>query len=158
LKALRAAAARTPDERDDAIVQRLIDVEGERLRAEREIADRRETVEAARNRLAQVEQLRGEYRRRGYQGDAWDFKDGAMVGLLIGEVLKGAMGQDGFWDRMGRHRRERDPWGGAAGGGSPWGGQSGGGGGGSGGFGGGGFRTGGGFGGGGGGFKTGGGF
>jgi hypothetical protein len=140
---LRAAAARTPSPDDDALVMRIERAEAERWRLAQEIEARRESLDLAQRRATEAEALRREYRNRGYGGAKLDMGDGAMVGILLGQVLSGGLGRDKFFDRMETSRRA-DPWahGGRAGSGSA-----------------GGFRTGGSMGGGsGGGFKTGGGF
>ncbi|WP_428541343.1 hypothetical protein [Rhodopila sp.] len=174
LQSLRAAAARTPTLEDDAIVASLEQAGAVRAEAEQMLVQRRTGVKAAQDQVRELRQVRQEMRQRGYGQSRWNFGDGAMVGMLLGELLRGAVSRGGFWDQMNR-RQVPDPWGGGGRGrqGSeggnrqgpwnlppmhdPWG-QLGGGGGLSGGFGGGGFRTGGRIGGGGGGFRTGGSF
>ncbi|MBX6741167.1 MAG: hypothetical protein IRY87_03850 [Acetobacteraceae bacterium] len=155
LRSLRDSAARTPTPEDDAIVARLEAATAARERAERELGQARTQAETARARLRELQGLRQEMRQRGYGRDHWDFRDGALIGVLLGELLRGSLGRDDFWDRMGQHRVPGGgPWGGG-----PW----------DGGMGSGGFGTGGGFGGdggfhtggqmgGGGGFRTGGSF
>jgi chromosome segregation ATPase len=141
---LRAAAGRTPSPDDDALVMRIERAEVERWRLAQEIETRREALAIAQRRAGEAEAMRREYRSRGYGGAKMDMGNGAMIGVLLGQVLSGGMGRDKFFDRMESSRRA-DPW--ARGGGS--GGAAGG------------FRTGGSIGGGGsggGGFKTGGGF
>jgi hypothetical protein len=143
LAALRAAAARTPSPDDDALVARIARLEAERWRISQEIESRREVLAAARQRAAEAEALRREYRNRGYGQGQLDTGSQAMIGALLGQVLGGALSRDGFFGRIETTRRA-DPWARSAP--YPWGGSSGGG-----------FRTGGSIGGGG-GFKTGGGF
>ncbi len=156
LRSLREAARRTPTPEDDVIVARLEAAAAERAAVERELGAARTEAETARRQLDEVQSLRGEMRRRGYGRDAWDFKDGAAVGVLLGEVLRGGMSRDRLWDRMGGHRMQGGwRFGGSVSGGNrargSWSASSD-----HGDFGGGGFRTGGSMGGG--GFKTGGGF
>lgn len=168
LQSLRAAALRTPTREDDEIVARLDAAAAEAARLDPALARARETARQARAQQQALAQMREEMRQRGYRRDDWDFGQGALVGALIGEFLRGVLSRDGFWDRMERHRMPRSgpwessPWGSQPGRGGPWsdGGSLGGGPWSApepGGFGGGNFRTGGGFGGGG-GFRTGGGF
>jgi hypothetical protein len=143
LRALREAAARTPTPQDDAMVARMERAAAERAVVERRLGERRSEAEAARRRVQELLSVRHEMRRRGYTRDRWSFGDGALIGVLLSELLRGALSRDGFWDRMGQHRIPQ-------GGGGPWSDTGGG-------FGGeGGFRTGGTIGGG--GFKTGGSF
>lgn len=175
LQSLRAAALRTPMREDDVVVARLEAAAAEAARLDRALAEAEAQAGETRRRAQEVATIREEMRRRGVRRDHWGFNDGALVGVLIGDLLRGTLSRDGFWDRLERQRVPRqDPWGtgggdgpwsgGGSGGGGPWSGggwgsPSGGGFGTGGGFGGGGFRTGGGMdgGSGGGGFRTGGG-
>jgi hypothetical protein len=173
LQSLRAAAARTPMIEDDAIVASLEQATAVRIEAEQMLVQRRAGVQAAQAQVQELRQIRQEMRQRGYGQSRWNFGDNAMVGLLLGELLRGALSRGSFWDRLNQQRMP-DPWNQGTGGGilqaprqshpgswnlppmhNPWG-QPGGPGTG-GGFGGGGFRTGGRIGGGG-GFKSGGSF
>jgi len=166
LSELRAAAVRTPTREDDMIVAKLEAASQDAAATERSLVQARAEAEAARQRLIQVQQLRQEMRGRGYGQDGWDFRDGAIVGILINDMLRGSISSGGFWDRMDQARvpgaGRGDPWGGngpfGGGLGGGWGGGFGGGGGWSGGGGGGGFGGGDGGGFGGGGFRSGGGF
>jgi hypothetical protein len=152
LRDLRDAAARTPTPQDDAVVARLEQAGAERVLVERELAQSRAEAETARRRVQELLSVRQEMRGRGYSRDRWNLRDGALIGLLLSELLRGGLSRDGFWDRLGRHRIPGGgPWGGGPWGAPGTGGRD------SGGFGGdGGFRTGGTIGGG--GFKTGGSF
>lgn len=162
IRSLRDAAARTPTIQDDVVVARLAHAGAERAKLEPQIAQRRAEAQSAQAQVQQLLALRQEMRTRGYGRGQWNFGDGALLGMLVGQVLGGAISHGGFWSRMEQHRMPTGPWGDAGwgdasdGGGwgsSPWGGGV------AGGFGEGGvFETGGGFGGGGGGFKTGGSF
>lgn len=169
LRALRDAAARTPMPQDDALVARLERAAAERAAIERTLPQEQAEAAAAWQQLEELRGLRHEARQRGVQGSGFDIRDNALVGVLLGEVLRGGLSRGGFFDRLGRRQMPGGmsggvlgdgPWGSRWPGGGvglppagPWGGGSD-----SGGFGGdGGFRTGGGMGGGG-GFRTGGGF
>ena len=168
LQSLRAAALRTPMREDDEVVARLEAAAAEAARLDRALAGAEAQAAEARRRAQEVARIREEMRSRGVRRDHWGFNDGALVGVLIGDLLRGTLSRDGFWDRLERQRvpparplghrrrwrpvvRRRRPWSGG-GWGAPSGRRVGTGGG----FGGGGFRTGGGMdsGSGGGGFKT----
>ncbi|HEY8612501.1 MAG TPA: hypothetical protein VIL69_14590, partial [Roseomonas sp.] len=160
IRNLREAAARTPTPRDDAVVARIAHAGAERAELERQLVQRRTDAAAARDRVQQLLTLRHEMRDRGYGAGHWNFGDGALLGMLLGQVLGGALSHGAFWDRLAQHRiPDAGPWGGGGwegsfggGDGGLWGGGTGGS------FGGdGGFTTGGSFGGGG-GFRTGGSF
>lgn len=105
LRLLRDEAARTPTREDDAIVARLEVAAAERARLEGAIAEAHAQAEAARRRLADLQSLRHDMRSRGVEQSEWGFASGALVGVLIGEVLRGVLSRDGFWDRMERERR-----------------------------------------------------
>ncbi|WP_188899749.1 coiled-coil domain-containing protein [Caldovatus sediminis] len=104
VRELREAAARTPTPQDDAVVARMERAAAERAEVERRLGERRTEAEAARRRVEELLAIRQEMRRRGYAQDRWSFGDGALVGMLLSELLRGALSRDGFWDRMDQHR------------------------------------------------------
>ncbi|MBR0669561.1 hypothetical protein [Neoroseomonas soli] len=105
LRTLREDAARTPTRDDDAIVARLEIAAAERARLENALADAQAQAEGARRRLEDLQSLRHDMRGRGVDRSDWGFASGALVGALVGELLRGALSRDGFWDRMERERR-----------------------------------------------------
>jgi hypothetical protein len=171
IKLLRARAARTASAEDDALVDRLADLERELERLRIDISEYRRLLQAQRERLSRVEEVRRLFKESRYDDPHSMFEDGGLVATLLARLLVGAVAAKEVWDAIQRQQRYRHlgadprfgsgrfprlpgpgPWrmpGGRGGGG--WNLPKGGG------FGGGGFRTGGGFGRGG-GFKTGGGF
>ncbi|WP_137127884.1 hypothetical protein [Roseomonas sp. HF4] len=104
LRTLREEAARTPTREDDAIVARLEIAAAERGRVETAHAEAAVQAEAARRRMSELQSLRQDLRSRGVEHGQWGFASGAAVGLLLGEVLRGTLSRDGFWDRMERQR------------------------------------------------------
>ena len=120
LQSLRAAALRTPMREDDEVVARLEAAAAEAARLDRALAGAEAQAAEARRRAQEVAQIREEMRSRGVRRDHWGFNDGALVGVLIGDLLRGTLSRDGFWDRLERQRvRQHDPWG-TGGGGGPW--------------------------------------
>jgi hypothetical protein len=136
LRALRADAQRTPMRDDDAAVRRLEQLEAEEERLLAAIEQAKSDQETYRRQMAELESVRRDYRRRGYNRGMFDAGGGALIGSLLGQLLGGVMTRDVFWDQLDQHRQ---PWPQPGG----WGGDFGGGG--DGGFGGEDFRTGGGF-------------
>lgn len=119
LRALRELAARTPTQEDDAVVARLEVTAAERVRVEHALQDARSQADGAQRRLADIQSLRQEMQSRGVEHSDWGFQTGALIGVLVSEVLRGGLSRDGFWDRMERHRAPgNDPWGGGPP--SPW--------------------------------------
>lgn len=114
LQSLRAAAARTPTLEDDAIVTTLEQASAVRAEADRLIAKRRTEVQAARRRVQELRQIRLEMSERGYGQGRWNFGDGAMLGLLLGQLGRGTLSRGSFWDRLNQQRLP-DPWNGGAG-------------------------------------------
>lgn len=166
---LRERAARTVWREDDEVVRRLAEIDAEADRIERNLEEFRQLHDNENGRLNELEDLRRRFKSERYDEPFSEFKDWALIALVLREFLRGAAGSRDVWktiERQQRTKRERSnthfgslkfprapkpgPWRmpkGGFGGGF----RSGGG------FKGGGFKTGGGFRGGG-GFKTGGGF
>lgn len=155
LQNLYKGALATPSPQDEQIVATIDRLEREIARAEEDREAARRRAEAAAAQRARIEAIADEFRNRGYDRTGSEFTDGAIVGALLTELLRGALTAADYWARAERNHRWRRtthpgfprswPGPGRSGGGF-----------GRGGFGGGGFRGGGGFGGG--GFRTGGGF
>ena len=170
LRELRDDALATPYPEDDIIVERLMDAEEERADIARQSRRMKTMLKEHRERLQELEATGKQFKARRYDNPRSGFSDGALVGVVLGELLNGALKSDSVWDvlteqQRPRKRRSRPDFGsGGFGRGTPRGGSAGrntpprrsrphGG------FGGGGFSTGGGFGGGGGSdFRTGGDF
>jgi hypothetical protein len=122
LLGLRQAAARTPMMQDDLIVARIGHVSTERAGLEPQLAQRRAEAKAAAERVRQLLALRQEMRERRVEGSQWNFGDGALLGMLLGQVLGGSLSRGGFWDRVEESRVpgggpwDQGPWGSG-----PWG-------------------------------------
>jgi chromosome segregation ATPase len=114
IAALMAVATATAISEDDAAVRRLGEIETEKRQLA--IATRQAEKDQAesRARLAEVEEVRRDYRQRGYNRGVFDAASGAFIGSLLAELLAGALNRDRFWDKLGRHQQPRPP---AAGGG-----------------------------------------
>lgn len=105
LRELRQAALGTPIKEDDAAVRRLEAIDGERQQVQAALENQKTIQLAHQRRLAELEQVRREYRRGGYGHDAWDFQSSDMLSVLLGEMLRGAITRDVFWDGMRRYQR-----------------------------------------------------
>ncbi|MFO1153349.1 MAG: hypothetical protein U1E42_06750 [Rhodospirillales bacterium] len=148
LLALRTAAAVTQTDADDEAVRRLERIDEEGRQVAQALDDAVHARKELQERMAEIGSVRRDYRQRGYNRGMFDAAGGAFIGSLVGELLKGALSRDRFWDQVGsRQLPGPDGWGGGFGGGFGGfgGGDGGGGGGGGGDFGGSDFRTGGGF-------------
>jgi hypothetical protein len=156
---LRERAARTVRRDDDEIVRQLAELDREARRTENNLSEFQQLHDRESNRLRQLEDLRRRFKAERFADPFSEFRDWALIALVLREFLRGAAGSADVWKTMKRQQRTRrvkaNPHFGTlrfprAPKPGPWRMPKGG-------FGGGGFRTGGGFKGGG-GFKTGGGF
>jgi hypothetical protein len=107
LRALRAEAQRTPTGDDDAAVRRLEQLEAEETRLLAAIEQAKSDQATYRGQLTEIESIRRDYRRRGYNRGMFDSAGGALIGSLLGQLLGGAMSRDVFWDQVDQHRQ---PW------------------------------------------------
>jgi hypothetical protein len=156
---IRERAARTVRRDDDEIVRYLAELDREARRTEDNLSEFKQLHDRESTRLRQLEDLRRRFKAERFDDPFSEFRDWALVALVLREFLRGTAGSADVWKTMQRQQRTRrvkaDPHFGTlrfprAPKHGPWRMPKGG-------FGGGGFRTGGGFRGGG-GFKTGGGF
>jgi hypothetical protein len=109
LQELRAAASRTPTLEDDAMVAELEQAHGARVQAEGQLGQRRQEVEIAQDELRKLREIRQGMRQQGYAQHRWNMSDGALVGLLLSEVMRGTLSRGGFLERL-NQRRIPDPW------------------------------------------------
>ena len=134
LRVLRAEAQSTPTKDDDTTVLRLEQLETEERQLLSAIEQAKADQETYRRQMAEIESIRRDYRRRGYNRGMFDVAGGALIGSLLGQLLGGGMSRDVFWDQIDQHRQpwpQPGGWGGGLGGGGDFGGGD--------------FRTGGGF-------------
>ncbi|MFM2004717.1 MAG: hypothetical protein RLZZ09_372, partial [Pseudomonadota bacterium] len=105
IRELWEAALGTPFEEDDAAVRRLEVIHSELRKVQSALENQKSIQVGHQNRLQELERVRKEYRRGGYGRDAWDFRSSDMLSVLLGEMLRGAITRDVFWDNMRRHQR-----------------------------------------------------
>ena len=105
IRELWEAALGTPFEEDDAAVRRLERIHAELKRVQSALENQKSIQIAHQRRLQELEKVRREYRRGGYGEGAWDFRSSDMLSVLLGEMLRGAITRDVFWDNMRRHQR-----------------------------------------------------
>ncbi|EGV19201.1 coiled-coil domain-containing protein [Thiocapsa marina] len=128
LMELRREALATPFPEDDLIVARLLEREDERRRLEGALQPLRESLVQARQRLDEVEGLRTDFKRSSYDRADSQFGNEAMIAMMLGQFLNGALDRRNLWRVMQeqqRYRTERSDPGfgsGAFGRGTVWGG------------------------------------
>ena len=153
-------AMATPSPKDDVVVTRIEDLANDEKRLTNDIETLKKNSRQNQDLLEEIERLRGWFRRQNYDSQYSRFPGGFTLGVLLDQLLRGALSSDRIREqirreqqfRLPRKRRKRGGWidfdggfGGGSGGGFGGGFGGGGSGGFGGGFGGGGFRTGGGF-------------
>ena len=126
LQTLRRQALATPFPEDDVVVARLIDLEERRSRAESTLRELKEATARQRQRMRDVEQLRGDFTRGRMDRPGTTFADGTLVGTVLSQFLQGALARDALWRVLEQQRRQApqrsDPsfGSGGFGRGSPW--------------------------------------
>jgi hypothetical protein len=156
---LKARAARTASDEDDALVRRLAELGRDAERIEDNLDQFRRLHDLHNDRLQRLEDVRRRFKAARYDDPLSEFIDGALIALVLRQFLGGAVSGGQVWSTIRRQQRmrrvradpnfgtlrfprapRRGPWHIPRGGGFGGGGFHGGGG-----FGGGGFHTGGGF-------------
>lgn len=103
---LRRDALRTRMPEDDAIVARLIDLEDELDDVVHERDQLRELARGKMNKVAELEDMRVEFRRRRLDDFGSEFADARLFDLVLAEFVRGAIAGGAYWDRLERgHRR-----------------------------------------------------
>jgi len=126
LRSLRRQALATPFPEDDVIVARLIDLKERRNGVDATLRELKEATARQRQRLREVEQLRGDFTRGRMDQPGTTFADGTLVATVLSQFLQGALARDALWRVLEQQRRQApqrsDPnfGSGGFGRGSPW--------------------------------------
>jgi hypothetical protein len=104
---LYAEARRTPTSADEAIVGRIEGIEQNIAKTETEIAGlRREALELSRRR-SEMEQVREQFRRTGYDHPRSTFNNDGDIADLLKGMLQGAVRSGALWDILQNGHRSR---------------------------------------------------
>jgi hypothetical protein len=107
LRELRREALATPYPEDDMIINQMIDSEAERQALGKTIDAVEKSLQLHHQRLQELEEMRAEFKRRRYDNPRAAYSDGAMIGMVLNNVLNGAMKSDSLWDELNRQQRHR---------------------------------------------------
>lgn len=107
LQQLRQEALATPYPEDDMIVSQMIDTETEKQSLEKISSDIEQSLQLNHQRLKELEEMRSEFKRRRYDNPRTAYSDGAMIGMVLNNVLNGSMKSDSLWDALNRQQRHR---------------------------------------------------
>lgn len=127
LQALRREALATPFPEDDLIVARLLDLERDREQIASTLEELKRAGQQNQTRLRELEKLRQDYTRQGFDQPGQGFTDGALVGALLSQVVGGLLDATGMMRVLGNQRvytpqkANVDFGSGGFGKGSPWG-------------------------------------
>ena len=109
LAALHREALKTPTPEDEKIVKSLREIDQMLARRESEAEEvRKAAVELARTRT-ELESSRDRFRSSGYDNPRGEFINGAVIGTIITEILRGATSGRRLDDALGEGYRERSP-------------------------------------------------
>jgi len=107
LQQLRREALSTPFPEDDIIVSQMLDGEREKQSLEKTSQDIQQTQERHYDRLKELENMRAEFKRRRFDDPRAGYRDGALVGMVLNNVINGAMRSDSLWDVLGQQQRHK---------------------------------------------------
>ena len=109
LATLHREALKTPTPEDETIVKSLREIDQTLARREAEAEEvRKAAVELARKRT-ELESSRERFRSSGYDNPRGEFINGAIIGTIITEILRGATNSRRLDDVLGEGYRERSP-------------------------------------------------
>ena len=94
---LRQEAMATPYPDDDLIVSRMLGRDVELKRLEASLRDLKETMQQQGRRLAEVEALRGDFKRSRFDRAGSLFGDGSLVALMIANFVNGVLDRRTLW-------------------------------------------------------------
>jgi hypothetical protein len=107
LSALRKRAEGTRNPEDDAVVAELLELEGERERLERDVAQYRRLYDAQVARVAEFEDVRHRFKSRRFDDPHSGFVNGVLIATILNQLLGGTATGSDVWDVLKRQQRYR---------------------------------------------------
>lgn len=104
LDVLRVRALATPSPEDDLVVGRLAGFAKRREELERTVAELRAGAEASHKRAKELDWLRANYTRSGYDAPNTAFRDAGAVKTGLTQYLTGLITMDALWRLLGQQR------------------------------------------------------
>ncbi|WP_136799879.1 hypothetical protein [Desulfosediminicola ganghwensis] len=102
---LHLAALSTPYPEDDEVVARLLQRDRDRDELSDTIVEMKELRKRHESRLAELEQVRREFKRQRYDSAGSGFASSEVIGLALNEFLRGMASRDSFWRILEQQRR-----------------------------------------------------
>lgn len=109
VRALRQDATATPSPDDDVIVARLLDLDVARERLGETVGELKEVAANNRERLGELEKIRGEFASRNYDAPGSTFANDNVFGTVLSQLLRGALTAEGFWRVLQQQRSYNPP-------------------------------------------------
>jgi len=102
---LHQKALSTPYPEDDEVVARLLQRERERQELADTVAELKELRKRHEARLAEMEQVRRDFKRQRYDSAGSGFANSEVIALALNEFLRGMASRDSFWRILEQQRR-----------------------------------------------------
>lgn len=97
LQQLRREAESTPDAADDALVNELVDVQDRARALQESLADDSQLHERHLKRIRGLEDVRRQFKQRGFDGAPSQFDDSGRLDVMLGEYLRGMLTSEVLW-------------------------------------------------------------
>lgn len=109
LMALRREALATPFPEDDRIVARLLEREDQRRLLEASLRGLQQGLAPQRQRLGELEAVRHDVVRKGYDRPGSSFQDGDLTRTMLASFVNGLLDRQGLWQVLREQQRYRAP-------------------------------------------------
>ncbi len=104
---LRERASRTIHRDDDDLVQKLAELDAEADRLELNLSEFRKLHERESDRVGKLEDLRRRFKSSHFDDMFSEFKDVALIALILREFMRGSAGANDVWKTIERQHRQR---------------------------------------------------
>jgi len=105
LAELRRDALATPFPDDDLIVNRMLQRDDQLQTLSGSLQSLKETLQQHSRRLAEIEALRGDFKRQRFDRAGSVFSDGSLVALMLANFLNGALDRRSLWKVLQEQQR-----------------------------------------------------
>lgn len=109
LMALRRDALATPFPEDDRIVQHLLERDDQRRLIEATLGGLQQSVAQQRQRLDELQSIRNDVIRNGYDRPGSSFQSGDLASALLADFVNGLLDRHGLWRILREQQRYRAP-------------------------------------------------
>ncbi len=105
LAELRRDALATPFPDDDVIVSRMLQRDSQRHTLDASLQSLKETLQQHSRRLAEIEALRGDFKRQRFDRAGSVFGDGSLVALMLANFFNGVLDRRALWKVLEEQQR-----------------------------------------------------